>query len=239
MHRTFRIATPALAALAALTFAACSDVPATAPEQDVDLSASYARDPVRQTVTVTLAVRETPSAALIGGTTVAFKSGANGTPVNVADNSADDADKRSGYYQVTLSRSSVYEATVIAALSKYDRLAATKQLASASSTVGMGNMFLPVNPQFSIYVFRSQPFTLLGGATYSVGWADGSAPFMQRTDNVDDISGLVGVIRFYGKSAKTHQFCEIKAPAGFAIPTPSCKTAFASWGQTAVVSFSH
>ncbi len=240
MTRSLRFVAPALTALTALAFAACTDAPATAPEQAVDMTASLDRTPpTRQTVSVSLTVKETPSGALIGGTTVAFKSGASGTPINVVDNSADDADKRSGYFTVTLSRSTVYQATVIAALSKYDRLNATKQVNSSWSSVSMGTIFMPINPLFIVYVRRASNSVLLGGATFTVGWADGSAPWMQRTDNVDDISPSVGILTFYGRSAKLHRICEITAPAGYAIPSPSCQDMFAYNGGIANLTFKH
>ncbi|QJR37483.1 hypothetical protein [Gemmatimonas groenlandica] len=239
MNRAFRFATPALAALAALTLAACGEAPSTAPEQTVEMDATNAAFVPRIVATVNLVVRETPSGNMIGNTTVAFTSGSRGTPVNIVDNSTADADKRSGYFQVTLTKSTIYEATVIAGPSKYDRTEATKQIGSSASTVNMGTQYLPVNPLFTINVKRATTGALLGGATYTVGWADGTAPWMQRTDNVDDMSGIVGVITFYGRSARNHQICEITAPTGYLIPSPSCKLAYATWGKTASVDFVH
>lgn len=241
MIRSIRTAAPAFAALIALTATACSDAPVTAPNALDDMKASEAIVVIgRPTATLTMMVRDYTTALMVGGTTVAFVSGPTGnTPKNVLDNSAEDSDKRDGYFKVVMPKNTTYTATVIAAISKYDRINAMLQVASTANNVNLGTVNLRTNPLISVYVRRAYDNAFLGGAQYSVGWADGLAPFMTRTDNVDDMSSTVGIVKFYGKSARNHQICEIKAPAGYLIPVQSCKTIAASWNDQLGVQFLH
>lgn len=239
MIRSIRSAAPAFAALMALALAACSDNTATAPIVP-DMQRNDAIVIIgRPTATLTMAVRDYTAGTMIGGTTVAFASGLDGTPKNVVDNDASDADKRDGYFKVTMPKNTIYSGTVVAALSKYDRLEAMLQVGSTANNVNLGTLNLRTNPLFYVYVQRGYDNAYLGGAQFTVGWADGSAPWMTRTDNVDDMNPMAGIVKFYGKSARTHQICEIKAPAGYLIPVQACKTATATWDALVGVTFLH
>ena len=238
MIRSIRTATPALAAIIALALAACSDANTTAPNALADLQPNQAVIP-KPGATLTMGVRDYTTGLMVGGTTVAFVSGNGGTPMNVVDNDAKDSDKRDGYFKVMVTKSDIYTATVIASLSKYDRINAMLQVGSNAYTVNLGTVNLRTNPLISVYVRRASNNAFLGGAQFTVGWADGSAPWMTRTDNVDDMNSTVGIVQFYGKSNKNHQICEIKAPAGYLIPTPACKIIAASWNDQLGIQFLH
>jgi len=240
MIRSIRTAAPALAAIIALGLAACSDAPATAPNALDDMNRSDAIVIVgRPTATLTMAVKDYTTGLMVGGTTVAFVTGIGSTPKNVVDNDAADADKRNGYFKVVMPKGTIYGGTVIAALSKYDRIEASLQIGSTATNVNLGTLSLRTNPKFSVYVRRGSDGDLLGNSEFSVGWADGSAPWMTRFDNLDDMNATYGIVTFYGKSARTHRICEIKAPYGFLIPTPSCQTIAASWDQHIGLQFLH
>ena len=242
MIRSIRTAAPALAALLVMAVTACSDNNTTAPSALNDMERNDAivlNPPGRPTATLTMAVMDYTAGVMVGGATVAFASGLNGTPKNVVDNDASDADKRDGYFKVVMPKATVYSGTVIAALSKYDRIEAMLQVGSTASNVNLGTLSLRTNPLFTVYIRRGSDNVLLGGAKLTVGWADGSAPWMTRLDNLDDMDPTPGRIKFYGKSARTHQICEIQAPYGFLIPTPACKTVWGSWDQKVDVPFLH
>ena len=241
MIRSIRSAAPAFAALLVLAIAACSDANTTAPDALANMERNDAviGVPGRPTANVTMVVKDYTAGTFVGGTTVAFASGIGGTPKNVVDNDASDSDKRDGYFKVSMPKADIYSGTVIAALSKYDRIDAMLQVGSTATTVNLGTLSLRTNPLFYVYARRASDNAYLAGATFSVGWADGSAPFMTRTDNVDDMNPLVGIIKFYGKSARSHQICEITVPAGYLIPVPACRTVSASWDGVYAVQFFH
>ena len=239
MIRSIRSAAPALSALVVMAFAACSDANTTAPNADMERNDAIVWIPGRPTANITMVVKDYTTGGFVGGTTVAFASGIDGTPKNVVDNDASDADKRDVYFKVVMPKATVYSGTVIAALSKYDRIEAMLQMGSTATNVNLGTLFLRTNPLFTVYIRRGSDNVLLGGAKLTVGWADGSAPWMTRTDNLDDMDPTPGRIKFYGKSARTHQICEIQAPYGFLIPTPSCRTVAGSWDQQIGFQFLH
>jgi hypothetical protein len=66
------------------------------------------------------------------------------------------------------------------------RRAAAGMGARTALDVNLGTLSMWVNPTFTVRVRRASNNTLLAGATCTVGYADGTPSFMQRTDNVDD-----------------------------------------------------
>jgi hypothetical protein len=231
-----------LAALA--TLAACSEQP-TAPSlatTAVSAAPSAGRVPVAARSAGTWALRRVANGGdvAIAGTAVEFR--VDGDPADtsrklVADNGADDADRRPGYFKVKMPyTSSKYVAQIKQWPAQHVPFGGYASGAYAGQSSDLGTMTLQLAPIVTLHM-RSVFGASAGGAVVTV--SDGSSSTQYGDNGSNDLDPTVGVIRFRLFNNAVWTACEITAPSGLALAAPSCIPVQAPFNGAAAFTMVH
>ncbi len=238
MSRPARPAATTIAALLAAATAACSDAP-TGPAPGATTAAAPAAAkaegpgasllPSGSGPVVTYELRQTDGAA-VSGSTVRFSIEAPLKPVSktVVDNDSADADKRVGYYQVTLPYTggkAVRAEEVALHPMYYEYLATTPWTATQGATTSLGYRTVWRRPVVTLQLESTLGGPTGGGAVF--GAPAGPNPYDMWRDVADggayDYDRRPGFIKFYVvREDVNFEFCETKAPTGYRFTSPAC-----------------
>jgi hypothetical protein len=242
---TMRVATTLPTAVAALAMlAACSEQPAAPAPAPAALSAapSAARAPLVSRSASTWALLRVANVrdGVIAETTVEFR--VDGDPIDtfkklVADNGADDADGRPGYFKVKMPYTGFkYVAQIKQWPAQYVPFGGYASGGHAGQTSDLGTMTLQFAPVVTLHM-KSTFGPYVGGAVIKV--TDGTSATEYSDNGANDLDASPGVITFRLFNNAAWTACEITAPSGLALADPSCVLVQAPFNAAAEFTMLH